>query len=103
MVAEWAGRSRGAALLAPVRLRFRTVASPGEAILRTFLSALSILTALCVLSARRRFGVATAFHVAFVMVTIGLSLVVATGLALLVVVLLAVLARPLWRSGGGTA
>lgn len=50
-----------------------------------------------------RCGVTTVFHVAFVLVTIGLSLVVAIGFAALVSVLLAVLVRPLWRSAGGTA
>jgi hypothetical protein len=54
---------------------------------------------------RRRRPTTAAFHVAFVVVTIGLSLVVATGLAVLVTALLAVLigrAAP-WRSDGGTA
>jgi hypothetical protein len=50
-----------------------------------------------------RCGVTTVFHVAFVLVTIGLSLVVAIGFATLVTALLAVLVRPLWRSDGGTA
>ena len=50
------------------------------------------------------------FQVAFVVATVGLSLVVATGLAVLVTALFAVLmrrspvlVRPPWRSDGGTA
>lgn len=47
------------------------------------------------------------FHVVFVVATIGLSLVVATGLAVVVTALLAVLmgrpGRSRWRTGGGTA
>jgi cytochrome bd-type quinol oxidase subunit 1 len=50
-----------------------------------------------------RFDVATAYHVGFVLLTIGLSLVLAIGLAVLVMTLLAVLIRPLWRWDGGTA
>jgi hypothetical protein len=53
--------------------------------------------------ARRRRAAIAAFHIAFVVATIGLSLVVATGLAVLVTALLALLVRPPWRSDGGTA
>ncbi|HEU5155746.1 MAG TPA: hypothetical protein VFU43_02035 [Streptosporangiaceae bacterium] len=53
--------------------------------------------------ARRRRGGPTAFHVSFVVITVGLSLVVATVPAVLATALLAVLVRPPWRSDGGTA
>jgi hypothetical protein len=90
----------------------RTLTSVGVAVFAARPAQWEALVRLCTLisafAARltrlTRWGTSTAaFQVAFVVTTVVLSLVVATGLAVLVTSLLAVLVRPAWRSDGGTA